>query len=637
MVRPRSTARADCAAAHSGGKRRRPPAPGRARAARPSGRGRPRGDRRRAPRHTRSRSVAGVALAELGPVHDALAAAGLLRPDGEGIAHSLISTAIKDDLSSADRERLHRESAPALIELGAASEVVASHLLECRPQGDADIGDWLERAGPTPPSGARPSPRPPTSSERSMSALRSRIAVACRPTSRRPRSTPGSPTHARDCEPRSARPETEAAESTCYASRRVRRHLRRRRGRREAAHPRNYPTLFGPAPWLRRAPTAGLDRAAEVPSIAPPPPAYRSCTSVLAMALAAIDAPRRRSREACARALERRPAGATRAAITGVAVSCDAAQPARRAIAALGALAGRADARVAPSAQPHAPVAPATPSRGGDALEHRRRSAPSARAGWRGEGDFERACTRHASRMPARRDGQRGAARTRPCTELALDAPRSRSPTSAAATRPRRWPRSICHLPNASAHRLRSPGPCWRAPYPSAATRRASRSAGGRWRSLGGEPRRRRARVGPSEARAGEHAGEVGRRIEARGASPPRACRLPMRSGPRGSPSARAASSSPPAAPAPRGARGRVRADPTPAPDHRAGGRRRSPTGLIAQQLFLSIKTVETHLAAGYRKLGVSTRTGSERSGRGRVAALDPAGRISGRLASDTR
>jgi len=91
--------------------------------------------------------VAAVPLAEFGRAHDALTAAGLLRPDGDGIAHELIATTITDGLSSAERERLHRESARALIALGATSEVVARHLLECRPQGDADISDWLERAG----------------------------------------------------------------------------------------------------------------------------------------------------------------------------------------------------------------------------------------------------------------------------------------------------------------------------------------------------------------------------------------------------------------------------------------------------------------------------------------------------------
>jgi len=90
--------------------------------------------------------VAGIALHELGPARDALTAAGLLTRDGEGMAHELIAAAIMDDLPAAERERLHRESARALIALAASSEDVAAHLLHTRPHGDPDVADWLERA-----------------------------------------------------------------------------------------------------------------------------------------------------------------------------------------------------------------------------------------------------------------------------------------------------------------------------------------------------------------------------------------------------------------------------------------------------------------------------------------------------------
>ena len=91
-------------------------------------------------------AVAGVALDELGPVRDALTAAGLLTPEGEDIAHELIAAAIRDELPTAERERLHRESARALTALAASSEDVARHVLRTRPHGDPDVADWLEQA-----------------------------------------------------------------------------------------------------------------------------------------------------------------------------------------------------------------------------------------------------------------------------------------------------------------------------------------------------------------------------------------------------------------------------------------------------------------------------------------------------------
>jgi DNA-binding CsgD family transcriptional regulator len=91
--------------------------------------------------------VARVALGELGAARDALTAAGLVSPERDGIAHGLVAAAIRDQLAPAERERLHRSSAQALIGIGAPSDVVAGHLLQCRPHGDADVSDWLERAG----------------------------------------------------------------------------------------------------------------------------------------------------------------------------------------------------------------------------------------------------------------------------------------------------------------------------------------------------------------------------------------------------------------------------------------------------------------------------------------------------------
>lgn len=99
-----------------------------------------------APPHAIAR-VARVDVTELALADDALMAAGLLGPDGDGIAHELIATMIRDELAPAERERLHRESARALIEVGATSEVVARHLLHSRPRGDSKISDWLGRAG----------------------------------------------------------------------------------------------------------------------------------------------------------------------------------------------------------------------------------------------------------------------------------------------------------------------------------------------------------------------------------------------------------------------------------------------------------------------------------------------------------
>ena len=111
-------------------------------------------------------AVAGVTVAELAPARDALLAAGLLDPDGERLAHGLVAAAIGEDLTRTECERLHREAARALMAGPAEADVVASHLLQCRPQADPEVSGLLVHAASTAARAGRRTPPPPTSSAR---------------------------------------------------------------------------------------------------------------------------------------------------------------------------------------------------------------------------------------------------------------------------------------------------------------------------------------------------------------------------------------------------------------------------------------------------------------------------------------
>jgi len=91
-------------------------------------------------------TVAGIGIGAVGAALDALRAAGLLAIDDDRFAHRLIAAAIRDHLPGTERERLHREAARALIGCGASAEVVARHLLRCRPRSDPAVSDALTRA-----------------------------------------------------------------------------------------------------------------------------------------------------------------------------------------------------------------------------------------------------------------------------------------------------------------------------------------------------------------------------------------------------------------------------------------------------------------------------------------------------------
>ena len=221
---------------------------------------------------------------------------------------------------------------------------------------------------------------------------------------------------------------------------------------------------------------------------------------------------------------------------------------------------------------------------------------------WLAEGDFERA---HAEALARRaRCARSRAARTRRSRRGARPR-RWRSRTSGGATRRPRWPTPSWRWPSASARRCRSPRALHARAVAEPDPRRARRALRARAGGRAGAPARLEAVR--AAARARQRARLLGRRVEARDALRPaladadaagavllaqRARRELVATGLR-----------------PRQAAIEGTAALTPRQRQicelaAVGKGNRA----IAQELFLSIKTVETHLAAGYRKLGVNTR-----------------------------
>lgn len=92
--------------------------------------------------------VAGVSVGEVGAARDLLVDAGLLTADCDHFAHPVIAGAIVAELSCGERERLHRAAARALIGAGAGADAraVAGHLLEVGPSANPEVTAWLVAA-----------------------------------------------------------------------------------------------------------------------------------------------------------------------------------------------------------------------------------------------------------------------------------------------------------------------------------------------------------------------------------------------------------------------------------------------------------------------------------------------------------
>jgi len=90
--------------------------------------------------------VAGVSVGEVPAARDVLVDAGLLTTSCEHFVHAVIASAIAAELSCGERERLHRAAARALIGAGADARAVAGHLLEVGVSSNPEVTAWLVAA-----------------------------------------------------------------------------------------------------------------------------------------------------------------------------------------------------------------------------------------------------------------------------------------------------------------------------------------------------------------------------------------------------------------------------------------------------------------------------------------------------------
>ena len=91
--------------------------------------------------------LAGLSEAELEASIAALASAGIMEPGGSvAFRHPILRTAIYDDVSRPERERLHRDAAAILRRRGAPADQVAAHVMHTEPAGDPVAVELLRDA-----------------------------------------------------------------------------------------------------------------------------------------------------------------------------------------------------------------------------------------------------------------------------------------------------------------------------------------------------------------------------------------------------------------------------------------------------------------------------------------------------------